>query len=106
MEREDSDLDLAVYVNKEATSIKDEMKIALNIADILKIPVERVNVVTLNSADVTLLARIFRDSIPIYSRNEDFRRKWERKAYREILMEMDLYAVYANRTFKRKHSAT
>ena len=94
MEREESDYDIAVLFNKTDVSVVDEIKIAMEIARELEAPPDRVDVIALNRANPLLKARILREGILIYEKSREFRVRWERKEYLEILRQMDLYAIY------------
>ena len=98
--REDSDYDFAVLFEKPDAGILEEVELGIKIARELGIPPEKVDVVSLNRADTLLKARVFREGIAIYARDEEYRRRWERRTYIEILSEMDLYATYVNRRLK------
>ena len=103
LEREDSDYDIAVLFNRNVTII-DEIKLALDIADKLKLPVEMIDITALNKADLLFKARILREGIPIYVSDEDIRRRWERKTYLKILSTIDLYKIYTTRMLKKHKS--
>ena len=103
LERKDSDYDIAVLFNRNVT-IMDEIKLALDIADKLKLPVEMIDITALNKADLLFKARILREGIPIYISDEDIRRKWERKTYLKILSTIDLYRMYTTRMLKKHKS--
>ena len=103
MERKDSDYDIAVLFNRNVT-IMDEIKLGLDIADKLKLPVEMIDITALNKADFLFKARILREGIPIYVSDEDMRRRWERKTYLKILSTIDLYKIYTTRILKKHKS--
>ena len=105
LERKDSDYDIAVLFNRNVTII-DEIKLALDIADKLKLPVEMIDITALNKADLLFKARILREGIPIYVSDEDMRRRWERKTYLKILSTIDLYKIYTIRILKKHKSKT
>jgi len=105
LERKDSDYDIAVLFNRNVTII-DEIKLALDIADKLKLPVEMIDITALNKADLLFKARILREGIPIYVSDEDMRRRWERKTYLKILSTIDLYKIYTTRILKKHKSKT
>jgi predicted nucleotidyltransferase/uncharacterized protein YutE (UPF0331/DUF86 family) len=104
--RPDSDYDIAVIMNKAEVTVMDEIELALDIADALKVPADRVDVVALNIADTMLKARVLREGAVIYAENEDVRKIWERKMYLEVLDSMDLHAIYTARTFGRLKIST
>lgn len=99
--REDSDYDIAVLFKKEDVNILDEVEITIKIADTLKIPADKINVVSLNNAEPTLIARILKEGKIIYQCNEKSRKNWERKTYLELLRNTDLYAIYLKKTLKK-----
>jgi len=99
--REDSDYDIAVLFSNEDASIIDEINLAVKLADALNEPVEKIDVVSLNRADLLIKARVLKEGIPIYYINEEFKRKWERKALIEVLDGSDMYAIYVNRILKK-----
>jgi len=103
LERKDSDYDIAVLFNRNVTII-DEIKLALDIADKLKLPIETIDITALNKADLLFKARILREGIPIYVSDEDMRRRWERKTYLKILSTIDLYKIYTTRMLKKRKS--
>jgi predicted nucleotidyltransferase len=92
--RPDSDYDIAVLMDRSEVTVMDEIELALDIADALKVPADRVDVVALNIADTMLKARVLREGAVIYAENEDVRKVWERKVYPEVLDSTDLYAIY------------
>jgi len=99
--REDSDYDIAVLFSNEDASIIDEINLAVELAGALNEPVEKIDVVSLNRADLLVKARVLKEGIPIYYVDEEFKRKWERKTLIEILDGSDMYAIYVNRVLKR-----
>lgn len=101
LERPDSDYDIAVLIDKQKPTIMDEIYLALDIAEELKLSPDKVHVILLNNADPLLKARVLKEGIPIYSESEEERRKWERETYLEILHLTDLYAIYITRAFKK-----
>ncbi|MEM2448035.1 MAG: HepT-like ribonuclease domain-containing protein [Candidatus Bathyarchaeia archaeon] len=100
--REDSDYDIAVLFEKYDATILNEAELALEIADSLGIPVDKVDVSSLNKADPTLISRVLKEGVVIYQCDEALRRNWEKKTYFELLGNTDLYAVYFKRVFKRQ----
>jgi predicted nucleotidyltransferase len=99
--RSDSDYDIAVLMDRSEVTVMDEIELALDIADALKVPADRVDVVALNIADTMLKARVLREGAVIYAENEDVRKVWERKVYLEVLDSTDFYAIYIARVFGR-----
>ncbi len=98
LHRGDSDYDIAVLFNRDDVSIVDEVRIAVEISERLRAPVD---VVSLNNADVILIARVLKEGTLLYSRSDDVRRAWERHKYVDVLREADLLAVYAARALKQ-----
>ncbi|MBO3797969.1 MAG: hypothetical protein QXS04_02490 [Thermoproteota archaeon] len=74
----------------------------LDIAETLRIPADKVDIVALNKADTILIARVFKEGGVIYSDDKDLRRKWERETYLKILEETSLTNVYVNRVLKKR----
>ena len=95
-EEERSDYDLAVFFKDERT-IVDELKLALAIAEALNIPSDLVDVIALNKAEHSLIARVLKEGRPIYSDDEAERKKWERRTYLKLLRESDLDALFLAR---------
>ena len=102
LERVGSDYDIAVLFNKPRVTVTDEIELALDIAETLNIPPDKVNVTALNNADIMFKARILREGIPIYMLNNELRMWWEKRTYLQILNSTDLYAIYVKRTLKTK----
>lgn len=97
---EESDYDIAVLFSNDETSIIEEVNLALELSRALNEPANKIDVLSLNKADLTIKARVLREGIPIYCSDEGFKRMWERKTLMEILEGTDLYAVYTKRTLK------
>ncbi|MDM7275043.1 MAG: glycosyltransferase [Thermoprotei archaeon] len=93
---EDSDYDIAVLFGRPDVSVIDEIKLAMKLARELKVPPDKVDVVAVDKADTILKARILKEGIPIYEKSREFRVKWERREYLEILRQTDLHAIYIN----------
>lgn len=100
-EREDSDYDIAVLFGREGVTVVDEVGLSLEVARALRVPADRVDLVSLDSADPLLVARVLKEGVPIYAASEEDRRRWEREKYLEVLRATDLYAVYASRALSR-----
>lgn len=102
--RVDSDYDIAVLFSSEESSLIGEINLAVELASALNEPVDKVNVVSLNKADLTVKARVLKEGSLIYCSDEEFKRRWERKTLREVLDNSDLYAIYTKRilVFNRK----
>lgn len=97
--REDSDFDFAVLLNGKVT-LEDEVKLTLDIADHLHVPVEKINVVVLDKANIELAYRILREGKLIYKSDEKIRRLWERRILTSALESRDVYDVYVGRVKK------
>jgi uncharacterized protein YutE (UPF0331/DUF86 family)/predicted nucleotidyltransferase len=104
--RPDSDYDIAVVMDRAEVTVMDEIELALDIADALKVLADKVDVVALNIADTMLKARVLREGVVLYAEDEGVRRIWERKMYLEVLDSMDLHAIYTARTFGRLKIST
>ncbi len=93
----ESDYDIAVLLEKQDTSIIDEIKLALDIAEALKIPVDKIDIVLLNKADPLLKYRVLKEGKIIYCRSEELRKKWERKTIIQYLDQQSLIAFKTER---------
>ena len=98
--REESDYDIAVLFNRSVT-VMEEIKLAIEISDILKVPADRIDVIALDMADIVLKARVLEEGKLIYVREREALREWEKRTYLEILYSTDLNAVYINRKLHR-----
>jgi len=101
MERLESDYDIAVLFDKPKVTVIDEIELALDVAQALKVPPDMVDIVALNNADITLKARILKEGLPIYVSNKELKARWERQTILQILHTTDLYAIYIKRTLER-----
>jgi len=99
--REDSDYDFAALFGRDAT-VEDEVRLTVELADALGIPVDMVNVVALDRADVELAFRVLKEGELAYSRDENFRRVWERSTLLNVLDSRDIYEIYVSRAGRRK----
>lgn len=99
--RGDSDYDIAILFERQSPGILDEVELAMDIARELGVPPEGVDVVSLNNADVLLKARVLKEGILIYAKDDEFRRMWERRTYVELLDELELLALYLHRLLKK-----
>lgn len=102
-ERLESDYDIAVLFNKPKVTIIDEVELAMDVAQALRIPSDKVDIVALNNADITLKARILREGIAIYMLSKEQKAKWEKQTILEILHTMDLYSIYVNRMLEKRN---
>jgi len=98
--REDSDYDIAVLTSGDA-SIVDVIRLAVEIAEALEAPPDKIDVVVLNKADKIVKARILKEGKLIYTINPNLVREWEKRSYMEILDNTDLDAVYMKRVLER-----
>jgi predicted nucleotidyltransferase len=85
-----SDYDFAVLLGRR-TTVRDEIKLALDLAKALDVPVDEVDVVTLDAADPELIYRILREGRLVYASSDEERRRWERHALIETLDLRDFY---------------
>ncbi|MBO3755020.1 MAG: nucleotidyltransferase domain-containing protein [Candidatus Brockarchaeota archaeon] len=100
--REDSDYDIAVFFRDNNVSVLEEITLGVDVAEALRIPADKVDIVALNMPDTILIARVFKEGGVIYSDDEELRRKWERETYLKILWETDLSNVYVDRVLKKR----
>jgi len=98
--REDSDYDIAVLTSGDV-SIVDVIRLAVEIAEALEAPPDKIDVVVLNKADKIVKARILKEGKLIYTINPNLVREWEKRSYMEILDNRDLDAVYMKRVLER-----
>jgi len=87
--RWDSDYDYAVLFGRDA-NILDEVELTISLAEGLKVPIDLVDVVALDSVDLSLLYRVLKEGKLVYCEDESFKRNWERKALLTILDSSDL----------------
>lgn len=80
----------------------EEITLGVDVAEALRIPADKVDIVALNMPDTILIARVFKEGGVIYSDDEELRRKWERETYLKILWETDLSNVYVDRVLKKR----
>ncbi len=98
--REDSDYDYAILFGRHV-AVEDEVELVVELADALGVSVDMVNVVALDRADLELAHRVLKEGKLAYSRDESFRRTWERDIFLQALDSRDLYDVYVSRVGKR-----
>ena len=99
--REDSDYDFAVLFGRDAT-VEDEVRLAIELAPALEVPVDVVNVAALDRADLELAYRVLKEGRLEYMRDENTRRAWERDTFLEVLDSRDIYDLYASRVRKER----
>ena len=98
----DSDYDIAVLFEDRGVGILEETNLTLDVARKLGVPSSMVNVVSLNSFDYPIIARVLREGILIYQKSAEYKKTWERKAYLQILQNTDLYAIYTERMLNQE----
>jgi uncharacterized protein YutE (UPF0331/DUF86 family)/predicted nucleotidyltransferase len=91
-----SDYDFAVLLGRR-TTVGDEIKLALDLARALDVPVDEVDVVALDAADPELIYRILKEGRPVYALSEEERKRWERHALIETLDLRDFYEFQMER---------
>jgi len=97
---EDSDYDIALLYGRPI-GVMEEVEMAVRIADRLKIPADRVDLLILNKAGVDLAMRVIREGKPIYVADEDFRHRYEAHITIEYLDLNDLMDIYLSRAMKK-----
>jgi predicted nucleotidyltransferase len=95
-----SDYDFAVLLGRR-TTVRDEIKLALDLAEALDVPVDKVDVVALDGADPELIYRILKEGRLVYASSEEERKRWERHALIETLEFRDFYEFQVARLVKR-----
>lgn len=103
--RKDSDYDFAVLFNRSST-LEDEVKLMLDLAEKLNVPVEKVDVVALDRADNELKYRVLREGKLVYASDEKIKKNWERSTLIKALESRDIYEIYMKgiKTLKRHNS--
>jgi uncharacterized protein YutE (UPF0331/DUF86 family)/predicted nucleotidyltransferase len=100
--RADSDYDIAVLFEGEADATV-EARLAVELAQVLGVDADLVDVVSLNNADTILLARVLREGKLIYARDPVKVRLWVRRMYIRVLDELEtLYPLYVERSFHKR----
>jgi len=95
--RPDSDYDYAVLFGRN-TSVLDEVELTMSLAERLKVPVDLVNVVALDSADLSLAYRVLKEGRLAYCEDENLKRRWERETLRKVLDSDALRSLLKART--------
>jgi len=98
--RWDSDYDYAVLFGRDA-SVLDEVKLTISLAEKLKVPIDLVDVIALDSADLSLLYRVLKEGKLVYCEDESYRRDWERKVLLTILYSGNLRGLLKDRETQR-----
>ncbi|MGC9136683.1 type VII toxin-antitoxin system MntA family adenylyltransferase antitoxin [Caldivirga sp.] len=96
--REDSDYDIAVLA-KSSFNYENVINLIKDLATVLSVPVDRVDLVDLSKAPNELIYVVLRDGVPIYAADQDLARKLIAHIYMRILDEVDLDYIYY-RVFK------
>ena len=96
----DSDYDLAILSRKKLT-IKQLNELALRISSKANIPVDKIDLIDLNSAPNELIYKVIRDGEPIYVSDEKVLRKWIRDNYIRILDEETMLNTIYERYCKK-----
>jgi len=97
--KEDSDYDFAALFGRDAT-VEDEVRLTVEVADALGIPVDMVSVVALDRAGLELVYRVLKEGKVAYSRDAIFRRAWERNIFLQLLDSRDIHEIYVSRVGK------
>jgi uncharacterized protein YutE (UPF0331/DUF86 family) len=88
--REESDYDFALVLGRRAT-VEEEIKLALELSRVLKVPADLIDVLTLDDADPQLVYRVMKEGRLIYASTEEERKRWERHALLTILDAKEFY---------------
>ena len=91
--REESDYDFAILFGR-AVGVLGEVELAIEIADALGIPADRVDVISLDRADLDLAFKVVREGKLIYARDEGTRRRFEARVLIDALDFHDLMDIY------------
>ncbi|MEM2841624.1 MAG: HepT-like ribonuclease domain-containing protein [Candidatus Bathyarchaeia archaeon] len=94
--RLDSDYDYAVLFGRDANML-DEIDLTMDLAEMLRVPVDSVNVVALDFADLSIIYRVLKEGRLLYCEDEGFKRNWERRTLLEILDSGDLRDLLRSR---------
>lgn len=94
--REGSDYDFAVLLGREAT-LEDEIKLTLELADALKVPVDMVDVTVLDKADLGIIYRVLKEGKLVYAYDDNVRRMWEKSALFKIMESREIYDINIKR---------
>jgi len=99
--REESDYDFAILFGR-AVGVLEEVELAVEAADALDVPADKVDVVSLDRADLYLAFKVVREGELIYARDEETRRRFETRVLIDALDFQDLMDVYVARRGIRK----
>jgi len=84
----ESDFDIG-YLSKKTLSIEEEGKLMIEIAQVLKIPLEKIELVSLRGASPLLLKEVFTNSLVLYAKDD---------------LIFDRYKIYAFRYFEESQA--
>ena len=98
---EESDYDFAVLFGR-AVDVLEEVELAVELADALGVPADRVDIVSLDKAGLDLAFKIIREGELVYARDEDTRRRFETRVLVNALDFHDLMDVYVAKLSARK----
>jgi len=99
--REESDYDFAILFGR-AVGVLEEVELAVEVADSLDIPADKVDVVPLDKAGLDLAFKVVREGELIYAQDEETRRRFETRVLIDALDFYDLMDVYVARRGIRK----
>ena len=94
--REESDYDFAVLFGR-AVGVLEEVELAVEVADSLGVPADKVDVVSLDKAGLDFAFKVVREGELIYARDEETRRRFETRVLIDALDFHDLMDVYVAR---------
>jgi len=84
----ESDFDIG-YLSKKTLSIEEEGQLMIEIAQVLKIPLEKIELVSLRGASPLLLKEVFTNSLVLYAKDD---------------LIFDRYKIYAFRYFEESQA--
>ncbi|RLF13686.1 MAG: hypothetical protein DRJ97_07615 [Thermoprotei archaeon] len=103
VEAEDSDWDIAVLFEEEPTAL-DELQV--EVAKALKVAEDKVDLVTLNDADLHLKFKVIKEGRLLYESKPKLKAKFESQVLIEYLDARGMYEIYLNKLLKNKIPST
>lgn len=100
LESRESDWDIAILPSGELET-KDLDRLQIEIAEILKVNEDKIDITLLNKADLHLKFRIVKEGIAIYQAKPELKTKFEAETLIEYLDARGIYEIYLKRILKR-----